>query len=425
MKIAFLEYKMDLTSGGDVNFMICWAILFKDFGHTVDLLQFKEEKKYAKYGELFQVKHISQVNVDSYDIVIFNNIYIHGDEATREFIDFVYKIQTKTLYVNHDRTNPSYFFSNSHVWELMNMCDYTLGYLGSVMRNIIFDKNKIYDIEFHHFYKPFEDLHPEVELNRDKDLTFLARIMKIKGAYRFIEYAGTHHKKSPEDLIALYGYFGSIGQVELKNDWRMILEIKEKGYDKNPHPNTESSYIHLRQMIYPRQELVDTLKSSKFTWNACSFTARDKKIYDIVDNGLEAGPIEAMLYGCVPVIHDISRTAKITDDMNFEDYDCAIFTNDSMPFDELYDLIKSEQSSGTKRNNLKAFCKEVLDKQKFHDCIIGMFQKMINSGVNRKYIKSDIPLSQAVDKDNIISISKIRGNVIKNQMKQEFFDFGE
>ena len=45
MKIAFLEYKMDLTSGGDVNFMMCWAMLFKDFGHVVDLLQFKKEKK--------------------------------------------------------------------------------------------------------------------------------------------------------------------------------------------------------------------------------------------------------------------------------------------------------------------------------------------------------------------------------------------
>ena len=421
MNIAFFEYKMDLTSGGDVNFMVCWASLLRDFGHQIDLVQFKKESKYAlKYG--FQVKHVDDVKIDHYDIVIINNIYIHGDAATREFIDFIYKIQTTTLYMNHDRPNLSNLFKNAHVWELLNMCDCTIGYYGNIFRNLI-DPKRVFDIGFHHFYKPFEDGHPEIVLDRSQELIFLARMSRIKGMFRFMDYTGFHHGKSPDDFLALYGYFGSIGQVELKTDPRMILEISEKKYKLNPHFNSESSYLHLRDKIASRQEIVDTLKSSKFSWNAYSFLENGKKIYDVIDNGLEAGPLESILYGCVPIIHDISRTIKITDSSKFEDYDCSIFVNDEMSFDEIYDLIKEEERTGTKRKNLVEFSRMILDKQSFHDELISTFMKIKSIDSNRKYIQFDIPLSEVTDKGRLIEASKIRGAIVKNPMKQDSFDF--
>src|SRR5574344_2082869 len=138
MKIAFLEYEQNLVSGGDSNFLVCWALLLKRFGHEVDVVQYSSNRRKAYcFDSTIQIKFKDDIDINSYDIVLCNNLYLCREHTPREFIEFVYQIQTKTLYVNHERSTLRFLFRGAHMYELMHACDATICYYDNLLSQIL------------------------------------------------------------------------------------------------------------------------------------------------------------------------------------------------------------------------------------------------------------------------------------------------
>lgn len=407
MKIAFLEYEMKLHSGGDANFLVCWVKLLKEYGHTVDVLQYKSSLKSSYcYDKTIEIKNIIGVDFSTYDIVIINNLYLSRPRTPREFIEFVYQLPTKTLCVNHERSTLRFFFRGNHMYDLMNMCDGVICYYDNLINQIVLE-DKIQKLTFWHFYKPNEDTTPEKMFARHFNLTYLARLNRVKGFYKFVDFSNHYHNKLPNETITMYGYVGSIGHVPFRQMDEMILEISNES-----KKNTEDSFIHFRKQVSDRQEVVDILKTSEFSWNAYSFEKLGKKLYHVIDNGLEAGSIEAMMYGCVPILNEIHKDLDIPlgggKSIKFGDCNCAIFINDSMSNSEIFEMIQEERRTNYKRNNLKQVNNLFSCKDMYHAAIINSLQNVINKPSNRKFIDKDYIIKDIYNVDNLLTKGRIR-----------------
>jgi hypothetical protein len=267
----------------------------------------------------------------------------------------------------------------------MNYCDAVIGYYDNLMKHIV-SPDKIHKITFGHFYKPNEDIKDGHTYQRTIDLLYLARLNRVKGFNRYMDHANYLHENSNVlTSYAMYGFSGNIGQVAYKKMPEMIVDI-----GKEPQKNSDDAYIWFRSAVSDRQQVVDILKSSRFSWNAWSFAARGKDLYHVIDSGLEAAPLEAIRYGCVPILNDIHKDVEVpisTNDMSktmkLSEFNCAIFTNDNQSPEELKSLLEDEISTRHKFNNCNAF-KSIMDCDLlYHNTIIATFEKIIASSHNR------------------------------------------
>jgi glycosyltransferase involved in cell wall biosynthesis len=409
MKIAFAENRCTLNSGGDSNFLVQWYKLLKKFGNEVIAVQYDTNMKHAySYDKDVVIHQAQNVNLADYDIVIVNNLYNNRNAITTDFLQYIANCPKPTLYVNHERSTFSFLMKGKGMLTLMNVCDATICYYDNLISTLI-PKEKVHKITFSHFYKSNEDFNNDV-VTKDIDFMYMARLNRVKGFYRFIELNNAFKELKLPQLhnISIYGYSGTIGHVPFKQMDEMILEFtKEQTY------NTENSYIHFNSHISNRQDVVSTFKRARVSWNAYSFEKNGKFLYNIIDNGLEAAPLEAIRYGCVPVVNDIHKDLQIpinensTQTMNFKDFNCAIFTNDSQDPQELYAQIQEEIATSKKAKNCQLF-KQILDCDTlYYNTLKATLDKVISNGFNRVSPPTDV-VQDFISKKDLISRGHIR-----------------
>ena len=410
MKIAFVEYCVTIRSGGDEMFMACLVQLLRKFGNEVDVLQYHHDKNksYSCFKDI-DIKTISTVDeLNKYDIVITNNLYMCRDMVTQEYLVMLGSTRAKTLYINHDRPTIRQFFRGPNNVTLMNYCDASIGYYDNLMKHIV-PSNKIHKITFGHFYKPNEDNKPEEFYTHGNNVLYMARLNRVKGFYRYMELANKIHSIDTTWDFTMYGFSGNIGQVPMKKMPEMIVEL-----GKEPTANSENSFVHFRPAISERQNVVNALKQSAFSWNAWSFAARGKELYHVIDNGLEAAPLEALRYGCVPILHDIHKDLDIPYDSNdtskvikFGDINCAVFTNDAQDMQELYEDLNEEASSFKKHTNAKNFVRLLNNDALFYNTWMRTLQQIVDS----PYCRSKTPCSRVdeyIDTKELMTKGRIR-----------------
>lgn len=391
MKICFYEYRHYNAACGDNNFVEAWYDLLKDY-NEIDYVQYSP--KFVK-SSCYQhnVVNIEDVDMSKYDIIIINNLYYSRQDCKKEgklqeFIDSVYNLPSKTLYINHERYCIHPFLHGPNTYALASVCDCILTYLPHLYKYIL-KKDKAFKINFEHFYKPIEgDINSE-ELDRNIDLLYLARFSRQKGTYRYPKFAKLFFDKmkslNKTANIEMYGFVPSISNVELRND-PYIINCLGKSCTKN---STES-FIKLYNEIHDRDIVVNTFKRSKYSWNCFDVHRKYNDPTKILEFGLEACPLESILYGCVPILRNAQKNIKIkiSEDyaMKLEDFNCSIFMDfDKESLDNAIDRMMSDEEWDKLHKNCKTFSKILVDRKYFLYHITKLLNTVYRSRSDRTY----------------------------------------
>lgn len=370
MKICFYEYRHYNIACGDNNFVEAWHSLLNDT-NEIEYVQYSEEfVKPACYQHT--VQHISATDMSKYDLIIINNLY-HSRIACRkegklqEFIDNVYQLPAKTLYVNHERYCIHPFLHGPNTYALASVCDNVLTYLPHLYRYIL-KSDKAVKLDFEHFYKPIEGTPVEVE--RDIDLLYLARFSRQKGTYRYPEFAKEYFTKLYQTTgkigsIEMNGFVPSISNVEIRKSPMMINCL-----GSTSSMNSGQSFIRLYNEIHDRQTVVDKFSRAKYSWNCFDVSRKYNDPTKILEFGLEACPLESIIYGCVPILRNIQKNIQIRVSadkvMKLEDFNCAIFMDyDDTSRNEAIERMMSEEEWTKMHQNCLTFSKLITNKQYF------------------------------------------------------------
>ena len=391
MKICFYEYRHYNAACGDNNFVEAWYDLLKNY-NEIDYVQYSP--KFVK-SSCYQhnVVNIKDVDMSKYDIIIINNLYYSRQDCKKEgklqeFIDSVYNLPSKTLYINHERYCIHPFLHGPNTYALASVCDCILTYLPHLYKYIL-KKDKAFKINFEHFYKPIEGNINSEELDRNIDLLYLARFSRQKGTYRYPKFAKLFFDKmkslNKTANIEMYGFVPSISNVELRND-PYIINCLGKSCTKN----SAESFIKLYNEIHDRDIVVNTFKQSKYSWNCFDVHRKYNDPTKILEFGLEACPLESILYGCVPILRNAQKNIKIkiSEDysMKLEDFNCSIFMDfDKESLDNAIDRMMSDEEWDKLHKNCKTFSKILVDRKYFLYHITKLLNAVYRSRSDRTY----------------------------------------
>lgn len=388
MKIAFLElsHVLDITRG-DVSLMISWYNLLKN-KFEVDLVQYDETL--LDNDTNYEVIHINSIReMDKYDVVLINNIandmQISKDaQKVKEFADFVYNLKAKTIYVDHNRPNFGHFIKQIDNFRLSEHTDCTFTYYKNV-RSLYQDESKLKSIETRHFYKPIEYFGNCLE--RDIDFTFLNRPIREKGAYSYFDFLDKLRNIDKEFNAEMHGWIGSIAYMPIRKH-HSIIQCMGKSIKKN----SDDAFIKLYGKVKERSRVGEILSRAKISWNAYDFTHRRYNIENIIDIGLEATPLESLMYGCIPIVHNIHKDCKIYFDpkdfsrfMRLEDLNCCFFT-DGQNFESLMQETRDQEIISKKQYNVKLVADTILKNSGIYfNSMVELIEEVYNSNYNRKY----------------------------------------
>lgn len=412
MKICFYEYRHYNIACGDNNFVEAWYDLLHEF-HQIEYVQYSDKfVKPTSYQH--EVLHVSSVDMSKYDLIIINNLYhsrlaCKKEEKLQEFIDNVYKLPSKTLYINHERYCIHPFLHGPNTYALASVCDNILTYLPHLYKYIL-KKDKAFKIEFEHFYKALEGTSTNTE--RDIDLIYLARFSRQKGTYRYPDFAKSFYNtylktfnKVPS--IEMNGFVPSISNVELRKNAMMINCL-----GKEPVKNSDNSFIRLYNEIHDRQTVVDKFSRAKYSWNCFDVSRKYNSPEKILEFGLEACPLESILYGCVPILRTKQKEIPIkiaaNKIMKFEEFNCAIFMDyDLQSISDAIDRMMDINEWEKLHHNCQIFSKLITNKDYFKYHVNKLLNDIYNSTSQRDYTQTNSISEVCSLKDLISNVKEV------------------
>jgi hypothetical protein len=351
MKIAFLEYYHKYRNTGDFNFVNAWFNLLGR-RHKVDWVQLKDLDDYSiELG----AKTVYQVDINSYDIVIMNDLYESRkmyikDCAFQLFLDYIEKnVKTKKLYICHQRTFPKEqsqidFYNMS---LLVSKCDSVLTYVPEYFRT----HKDVHKITFDLFYKPVEQKCELSSKGRPIDLKYFNNLVPWKNTKEFLDFAEVN--KEQLSYIVMKGYYPETSLLDkenfnniIRNDERVIWgEYYDSGI-------RQKGFIWLYPRIEDRTRVFLEYIDSKFSWQ---YTAPlDNSTMHEIPWGLEGAALESILYGCIPILPKKSENYDVLG-KPLKSYDCCVFIDNEKDTEQIKEAI-------SRYNVLFENCRKFSDK---------------------------------------------------------------
>ena len=371
MKIAFLEYYHKYRNTGDWNFVSAWINLLRR-RHLIDTVQMCDLDESTLEG----TKTINQVDINSYDLVIVNNLYeskkaYNRDGAFGLFLSYLKSIKTQKLFICHERATHKEFAENEeyNIRQIACRCNHILTYIPDFFRS----HASVRHLDFDLFYKPIEcskeHLTNSLE-QRSIDLLYLNTLAPRKQPKAFLDFV--EKTRDIFDIIRFFGYYPGSGINRhdetnynniIANDTRVLFDV----------PKVEP-LVKLDYGITDREEVAKTYADSVFSWQWTEPT--DEGICKEQPWGLEGAALESLMYSCVPILPK-STENYIVLGRPLKDYNCCVFIEGPFDIEPIKEAVKNKdilmrecrkfsdnilQDSNRYINNISEYLTEIIQK---------------------------------------------------------------
>lgn len=321
MKIAFLEYQWNIRAGGEINFILGWKRLLEN-ENQIDFIQYSSNKISS------EIKHIGQVDIQSYDIIIVNSVYsseiaMENDGKVFDFLYYCSKLNRPLLVMNHTRYEAEDLGRLYIVNKLMELATVSMSYFSE---NEFYKSMNIvcYHLNLDYFYKPFE-LHDTLLDKRfkDYDLVWANNLVPAKHPEKFIDFAIDNKDIFKKTAMLGYRDYSTDTKVPKDNLNNLIRQNKSINYLGQDFFGSIDLYpftadFGQMQKFYARSKFSVQLNASFYN------------NYKIIEEpwGIEGAALESIITGCVPIL-DIKSKDYVIDNCKLKDYKCCVFLDNT------------------------------------------------------------------------------------------------
>lgn len=325
MKIAFLEYFWNIRAGGEINFILGWKTLLEK-KHKIDFIQYSSKVISS------DVKHISKVDINDYDVVIVNSVYsseieLEKNNAVLDFLYYCSKLNKPLLVINHTRYEQESLYRLYIVNKLMNLSTVCMSYFAN---NTFYAQDAFrpcYHLNLDYFYKPAELHTVLLDKNLKKyDLVWANNLVPAKHPEKFLDFVDDNKSLFPK--TAMLGYRDYTTDKYISED---NLNTKIRNDKRINYLGRQNSigYIDLYPFISDFGLMQKFYASSKFSVQLNASYYNDYKIIE-KPWGLEGATLESLIAGCIPIVDSRSRD-YIVKGKKLEDYNCCVFLDKDAP----------------------------------------------------------------------------------------------
>lgn len=362
MKIGFIENEMRLVSSGAVNLMMEWVNLLR-LRHTVDLIQWDKDISKTVLDEKYSCTMIRDAAenrdvLEEYDMLIVNHI---GEPAESFYTVLSECKKPVTIFVYHDRTVARDIFTDPVFMKYINACDYVMTYQPKLLiEKLGVSEEKVRPIDLITFYKDPKEYSDTSELPKKKrsiEMLYCNRTNNFKGARYFMEWC--KYLKEKEHILprVMKGFHPDYPHKDLPKYDTMSYKTWIEGDKQNPDSLEFDKFDFCTEDYSTHERCKELLYNSRFVWVAQDFSEfpkdkfKDLKEYmSYLNYDPDGMTIEAMLCGCIPILHIANKQSEIYEEIGKY---CVFFDPDK-GYDDLYEQIQKLHVTNASRNLSKS-----------------------------------------------------------------------
>jgi len=327
MKICCIEYNFDAFNGGAATFTRETVKLFNKYSDTfdVDIVQYDPIEKKC---EVLEVKHIDDVDIESYDIVMHGCVNCVNREND-EILDLLVSLKNpRTVFFEHDRYPVQRVFWHQKKKARTAMaCDYIITCHPFMYKEFVEDKSRILEYNTWLNYRDVTDVTEVKPFNeREIDVLYQARIAPKKGSDGYLEFATTTKELGLYENYMMYGFTGMPAEISCKKHPSVFTRIH-----KDPNKlvyNTPKSFIELNKFVTTNEGVLDNFNNAKITWAAYKLGKQSKDVNVKMHKGWEGAQLEALAAGTILICNGLQRDLEICG-KRLEEYGCFFFIDDN------------------------------------------------------------------------------------------------
>ena len=401
-KVAVVDFGFDATYTGLVEWVFGWKRLLEPIGWQFDFFYVDEKFNNLEAGDSkFPApvqKWTDPAQVEGYDFLLFNcmgrGTVRHSTDA---LVDMVLRVKNPiTVYVDHQRAPVRHTFRN---FERKPQYVYAFDYVFTCNSLKMYEKGgvpaqKVRPVELFHSWKSkMEGVDPRPFEKRDIDVLYAARMTGWKGIYEMLKFLETIHGRRPGASFEMYGWTGTIGEVQFKDHPYMILDFWKGA---KFHKNSPEAFIPFHPFVFDQRKVYEVLARSVCSWNAIRFGKNPEERW--INPAFEGSGLTAIRMHSIPILNGISRKLDVRG-TPLEQFGAFFFVDDA----NVDKLVEDYFSADLNRmhENLVEFEKAFFDEDHFRKSFVDRFEEFLSLGHQPRCKPSETKFNQIDGKRNI------------------------